>query len=287
MNLSKETLGKTEELLTTGIEQLEKEENEILLELQENKFENFKVLYIDNRWIANDERSYEVTFKHVTEEVDFRLSTKKEISSISWSSWSYRHIKPNELQGHLEASMNYLGAVTEMLTIMKDTTEIMKVVERVSEVFENKVKPLRDKRYELQNELETVKEAISNIDSKESVVKAQELFKETVFLNHCYQLNSKIYLSEIKVEQDKKGNNFIMVYDRKRKISDYQLEQLYKLATTMQTRTECDYSKDYNTEGYRLYYKYSNMYLTTDEAYKPVITQIDKAEYDELRSNRY
>ena len=287
MNLSKETLNKTEELLNTGIEQLEIEENEILTKLHENKFENFTVHYIDNRWFGEDKRSYEVTFKHVTEQVDFKLSTKKEVSSISWSSWSYSHIKPEELQGHLTASMNYLGAVTEMLVIMKDTTEAMKVVAKVSKVFENQVKPLRDKRYGLQNELTSVKKVIADIDSKESLVKAQELFKETVFLNQSYQLNSKTYLSEIKIEQDKKDNNFIMLYGRKRKIDDYTLEQLYKLATHMQTSIKTDYDKEYDTEGYRLYYKYSNMYSTMQKAYKPVQTQIDKKEYDEIRNNRY
>ena len=287
MEISKETLNKTLQVLESEISELLSAEKEIYLELKKVTFDNFRVDRIERCYksFEGEDDNYEVMFRHINIDYGFGIYSSKEIDTINWSSWSYSYIKPEEIVSIIKKSKAYIEAVHESLIIMEDTTEIMKVVNDVCKKYKEQIVPLSYKVYDLQKERDSIQNEIINLDNKELVNKAFELFKNPIYLYRGYNISKNNTIYKIQVEKVKDKIKIIM-NNRNKTISEYELLCIYNHTIKYIVTYTTDRTKDYNTEGSYNYTKCSNMYLTQSEANSPIRVSISKDEYLTLKGGR-
>lgn len=282
MTLSKETLTKTANLLQEEIDSLNKKQGEIITSIREHSVGNFNVNCIDKRWLGSkDEQQYEITFRHKVIEIDldFRIFSTGTIDRVSWSSWGFTNITPEELK----KSINYIEAVKEMLTIMSDTSVAQETIDKVVKIKIEELSPLQEKTWKVEAELRNVQLAIHEIEKEEQFEKAIELFKDPVYFYDTYQIARRNYIRSVKIEQ-KKDKYFAIMDDVRKKVDKQEIICLYNHAMKMNVKQERNQDiQDYNSEGYYSYYKTVNVYLSREESTDPVWIDITKEEYKTIR----
>lgn len=282
MTLSKETLTKTANLLQEEIESLNKKQSEIITSIRKHSVGNFHVTCIDKRWLGSkDEQQYKITFGHKVREIDldFRIFSNGTIDRVSWSSWGFTNITPEELK----KSINYIDSVKEMLTIMSDTSVAQGTIDKVVKIKIEELSPLQEKTWEVEAELRNVQLAIHEIEKEEQFEKAIELFKDTVYFYDTYQIAKRNYIRSVKIEQ-KKDKYFAIMDDVRKKVDKQEILCMYNHAMKMNVKQERNQDiQEYNSEGYYSYYKTVNVYLSREESVDPVWIDITKEEYKTIK----
>jgi FtsZ-binding cell division protein ZapB len=278
MSLSKETLNKTVSLLQEEIRVIEGKEKEVLNDIRQHSVGNFNVNYVDKRWLGSkDEQEYEVNFRYKEREadLDFRIFSNGEIDRLSWGSWSFSKVTKEEIQ----KSIAYIDAVKEMLTIVSDTSVAQPTIDAVIILYAEELNPLSNKRYELEREVSKIQKEIEAIEKEEKLIKALELFSNTVYFNNPYQVARHNYARSVKIEQ-KKDKYFAIMDENRKKIDIQTIVWLYDWAHKIVRSYE--YSENEEDRYNKTYYKNDNMFLTREEAIKPVKTEITEEEWREL-----
>jgi len=284
MTLSKETLNKTIELIDSQIKEIESQEKDILTAIRSYKVGNFFVNYVDKSWTGINTEVYEINFKYTEREIDldFRIYSDLTVNRVNWSSWSFSKVTHEEIT----KSINYIDAVKEMLTILSDTTVAKEVIEEVVKIKQNELAPLQTKSWDLDKEKREVQNAINEIDRKEQLQKAIELFKKEVFFADTYSITNRNTIRSARVEIKKDKITLYYGYEGKEKktIKEQDLVWLYNHATkTLVYQNRNWDTNDYNDDNMYKYYQTDNMFLTLEEANNPVRTYITKDEYGILR----
>lgn len=279
MALSKETLNKTVSLLQEEIKKIEDKETEVLSDIRQHMVGNFNVNHVNKRWSGSkDEPEYEINFRHKDKEVDldFRIFSNGEINRIGWSSWSFSNVTKEEIQ----KSITYIDAVKEMLIIMSDTSIAQPTIDAVVILHIEELNPLQKKRYELESEISKIQKEIETIEKEEKLVKALELFSNTVYFNELPQISRHNYARSVKIEQ-KKDKYFAIMDENRKKIDIETIIRLYDWAYRIVKSYE--YSETKEDRYHKTYYKNDNMFFTREEAIKPVKTEITEEEWKKLR----
>jgi len=281
MTLSKETLIKTQELLRSQITDLENQEYQIEAQLKDVTFKNFKVNGVEKRWNSGDKQSYRVAFKHISEDVDFYITNDENpINDVRWSSWSYSSIKPEEYIATIKKCKSYIEAVHEMLTILESPEQLEETVSKVIEIHSTQIAPLQNQRWDIMPQLREIDSAIVEIDNKEELQKALQLFAAPVYFAEPYRINKNNRVRSIKIEQ-KKDKYFAIIDDIRKKVSEHEIRDFYRHATKIVPSGNYEYDNEGNS--IKKFYKTDNMFCDREQALNPVKTEITEEEFKAIR----
>lgn len=290
MTLSITTLEKTKEILTTEMKEIGTQIKEIE-KSSYISYKNFTIQGIRRSWrfTTAHQVEYDITFKHNSQDVSIEICTEGTPDRISWAGWSYDSIKPEEFVNTITKGKEYIEAVHEMLCMCERIDEVKKVIEQALSVYTSS-DDLRKKEEILNDQIDEINEQIHTINNDEIYNKAIELFSSKVYLAENYILSNRSTLSYIQISLDKKGNPLVDVRGKSRKIDKYTVISLYNHATKYNIKEEIDWDKEYDDPTRRRYYKYPNMFITSDERtydnYMKIKEEITREEYDNIRYKR-
>ena len=290
MTLSITTLEKTKEILTTEMKEIGTQIKEIE-KSSYISYKNFTIQGIRRSWrfTTAHQVEYDITFKHNSQDVSIEICTEGTPDRISWAGRSYDSIKPEEFVNTITKGKEYIEAVHEMLCMCERIDEVKKVIEQALSVYTSS-DDLRKKEEILNDQIDEINEQIHTINNDEIYNKAIELFSSKVYLAENYILSNRSTLSYIQISLDKKGNPLVDVRGKSRKIDKYTVISLYNHATKYNIKEEIDWDKEYDDPTRRRYYKYPNMFITSDERtydnYMKIKEEITREEYDNIRYKR-
>jgi hypothetical protein len=288
MTLSIITLEKTKELLNSELQEVSKQIQEVEKSTQELGYKNFKVQYIRQSWksITEKEVSYDVTLKHVSQDVDVTICTEGIPDRISWGGHSWSNIKEDEFISIIHKGKDYIEAVHEMLCMLEKLDDVKKVLSEVIEIYTS-ANELREYGHELELQIHEVSVQIGQLKDEEYYQKALELFKDPVYLANSYDLTNRTELHRIRISLNKKGNPVIEVHGKSKTLTQREVIQMYHWANKWNTQCDTDWEKEYNDPTRKTYYKYPNMFISIEECtrqnYEKIREKITEEEYNKLR----
>lgn len=274
------------------IDELKKEIEEIKIQIDE-KWNNMPNFGVDNFFIQPD--CYAIRFIHKDlRDVSFSLEKSYSldenfpflnVSSLSWSSWSYYNIEEKEWKDLANKSIEYLQANIEKVEVCRDHSYLSIAKEYWNWVKEN-ILPLKEKGKEKLNLIKDLQKQIEEEKLASEKEEAIEYFKNNqnthVYVHARYYYNNTSYTQHFEIKEFKKDKVKVDFNGINKWYNEEKMLELYKHINKSVYYCDIDYHKSLDDPKRHTFYKYDNH---TDENFTKYNT-IEIAE-QEYRSNRW